>query len=534
MDNKEIIDIDSSEESFSAINLGRRTAKMASAIFLAKIFTFLVVGFAFIVVARILGPAIYGIYTLAITIPGLFTAFGDFGFSTSIIKFLSEYTAKNERKKIEELIKNVFTILIFGTGCLTLLAFILSGPIATYIFKTPSYTEIFELGSLTIIFGVFFGVFGSVLIGLGLNKKLVYVIIIQVTLQAVTSITLALLDFGAYAPLLGTIIGFLFGLLVCLYYLKKILNIKLDLSGVSTKKWKELLGFSSPLGISGGISNFVNNIAIMSLGVYSTTFVVGNFGVSNKLSTMFDLIIGSIGVASLSLFSFASSNPKNKIKNIEKYYNYTLFFTFLVITPIIFLIIMLAKPLSYTVFSGTYSLAPLYIEIMALGVFFYIINSYSSSLIISEGKVKTILFYSIILSLLELLLIPLLIPTFNGFGLSLILFILIPFVSVVLYLYFIMRILKLKLDYYKILKVVISSIISALFIIPLILLFGDNFIPLIIVAIIEQIFIYPIIISMTKTIDKDLINLIKKMVSNIPLINKLADLFFKYTEIFIR
>jgi O-antigen/teichoic acid export membrane protein len=532
MDN-EITDVDSINESIATINLGKRTAKMASAIFMAKIFTFLVVGFAFIIIARILGPTTYGIYTLAIAVPGLFIAFGDFGFSTSIIKFLSEHIAKKENDKIVQLIKNVFIILLIGTGTLTLLAFIFSEPIAIYLFKEPSYTQIFEVGSLLVIFSVFFSVFGSVLIGLGLNKKLVYTIAIQVSAQAITSISLALLGFGAYAPLLGTIFGFIFGLFICLFYIKKVLNISLNLNGISRKKWLELLKFSFPLGLSGGIGNLVTNIAIMSLGVYSTSFVIGNFGISNKLSTMFDLIIGSIGIASLSLFSFASSNSKNKLKNMEKYYNYTIFFTFLIITPIIFLIILLAKPVSYTVFGGNYSLAPLYITVMALGVFLYIVNSYSSSLIISAGKVNRILIYSIIISFVELLLIPFLIPSMNGFGLSLILFIIAPFISIIFYLWYIIHILKINADFYKILKVLISGAISALFIIPLIILLNTNFIPLLIIAIIEQILIYPIIISFTKTIDLKLVNQIKEMVSDIPIINILFSWFSKYIIIFM-
>ncbi|MGC8687823.1 MAG: oligosaccharide flippase family protein [Candidatus Micrarchaeia archaeon] len=530
---KEITDIDNINESLAVINLGKRTAKMASAVFMAKIFTFLVVGFAFVIVARILGPSTYGIYTLAIAVPGLFTAFGDFGFSTSIIKFLSEYIAKKEKDKIIQLIKNVFIILLIGTGTLTALAFIFSGPIATYLFKEPSYTQIFEVGSLLVILGVFFNVFNSVLIGLGLNKKLAYTIIIQVSAQATTSISLALLGFGAYAPLLGTIFGFIFGLSACLFYIKKSFNIPLNLIGVSRKKWWHLLKFSSPLGLSGGIGNLVTNIAIMSLGVYSTSFVIGNFGVSNKLSTMFDLIIGSIGVASLSLFSFASSNSENKLENIEKYYNYTIFFTFLVITPIIFLIVLLAKPVSYIAFGSNYSLAPLYITVMAIGVFLYILNSYSSNLIISTGKVNKILLYSIIISFIELILIPLLIPAMNGFGLSLILFIIAPLISIILYLWYIVRILKISANFYKIFKVLISGIISAIFIIPLIILLNTNFIILLIAAIIEQIIIYPIIISLTKTINLQLINQIKEIVSDIPIINILFLWFSKYILIFI-
>ncbi|MGC8571814.1 MAG: oligosaccharide flippase family protein [Candidatus Micrarchaeia archaeon] len=539
---KEIVDIDNTEEEMVA--LGNRTAKMFTTIFIGKLLTFLIVGFSFIVVARILGPAEYGIYALAIAVPGLFSAFSDFGLGTSVVKFISEYLGRNEILNIIALIKKVFIILLVGAGILTLLSFVMSGFIADSIFHVPSYTFLFEVGSLTVILSVLFSVATSILISMNYNKYLAYTILLQVLTQAFSSISLALLEFGALAPLLGTITGLFTGFIAAFYLItanlrKQSKRIEMKQKKQKVKSWRELLKFSLPLGISGGIGNLVNNVAILTLGVYSTTVIVGNFSISNKVSTMFDLIIGSIGIASLSLFSFSSSKKSNIIKdpeakkNTERYYKYSIFFTFLLMFPIILLVVLLAKPISYTVFSAAYTYAPLYIIVMALGVIIYIINSYSSSLIVSIGNVKSILKYSIIASIVELILIPLLIPAENGFGLSLILFIIIPAISCVLYVYQIRSKMGLKIPYMQIFKIFLISLLSIVFVIPLIIIFNNNYIPLIIASIIEQIILYPALIGYTKIIDNKIINYMKKMTKDIPLINIIADLLLKYIEIFV-
>jgi O-antigen/teichoic acid export membrane protein len=541
---REIVDIDNTEEEI--VILGSRTAKMFSTIFMAKLLTFLIVGFSFIIVARILGPATYGIYALAVAMPGLFSAFSDFGFGTSIVKFISEYIAKDEFDNIKILLKKVFLILFIGAGILTLLSFALSGFIATNVFHASSYTILFEIGSLTVIFGVLFSVATSVLISMSYNKSLAYTVMLQVLTQACVSISLALLGLGALAPLLGTISGLFVGFVLALYLIistlkkknKTIIKIR-HKKNVKVKNWKELLKFSMPLAISGGIGNLVNNIAILALGIYSTTVIVGNFGISNKVSTMFDLIIGSVGIASLSLFSFSSSRRStakvdaNINKDIEKYYKYSLFFTFVLMFPIILFVTLLAKPISYTIFGGAYIYAPLYIAIMAIGVILYIINSYSSSLIISLGKVKSILTYSIIAAIAELILIPILIPIANGLGLSLILFIIVPIISSLLYSYQIRTKLKMKIPIKLIFKIFIVSLVSIAFILPLILLFNNNYILLIIAAIIEQIIIYPAIIGYVKIINNKIADQIKRMTKDIPLINIIVEIFIRYILIFV-
>ncbi len=80
-----------------------------------------------IFIARLLGPENYGLYTIAISAPILFSNFRDWGITTAIIKFSAQNNTQNQSGKIRGILlsSTIFEIVI-GL-ILTLLAFILSG-----------------------------------------------------------------------------------------------------------------------------------------------------------------------------------------------------------------------------------------------------------------------------------------------------------------------------------------------------------------------------------------------------------------------
>ncbi|MGC8537889.1 MAG: oligosaccharide flippase family protein [Candidatus Micrarchaeia archaeon] len=64
---------------------------------MSKVFSFLFVGVAFILITRILGPTGYGVYVLATAIAGVFGSVGNFGIATALNRFIAKY--KNNRRQ---------------------------------------------------------------------------------------------------------------------------------------------------------------------------------------------------------------------------------------------------------------------------------------------------------------------------------------------------------------------------------------------------------------------------------------------------
>lgn len=515
-----------------AIERGGKTARIASSVLVAKTFTFVATGIAFILVARILGPGTYGIYTLAVAAAGIIGAFGDFGFSYTTVKFVSEYLEKKEPAKARATILGSYAWVVVLAGISTAIAFAMAGYIAQVVLHNPADTVVVEVAAFTIVTAALWNVSYSALVGIGKGRKITYAVAVQSSVQALASVSLALLGFGATAPLYGLVFGFFAGFL----FAAAIETAAPGMKGRISKtviEWKKLLNFAMPLGASNLIGGLVSNFATIYLGLFASAFVLGNFGITSRVSGMFDVIVGAIGFSLLPLFSATLSNKK-ATRNIGRYFNSSIHFSLLLVAPLILYIIALAVPFSFTVFGGVYTLAPLYIAIMCVGVLLSIISSYTGSLLVSSGKVRTFFAYNAVSAAILLVLVLLFVPIYTGLALIVITFLAIPALNSALYLNKVQKMFRMKVDYGKFARVIAASVASALFIVPLIFIFGGYTIALLVAAAIEQILIYPLVASKFGAIDKNTIEVLGRVTNAIPIIGAIMRLLIMYTNLFLR
>ncbi|MFI5412609.1 MAG: oligosaccharide flippase family protein [Candidatus Micrarchaeales archaeon] len=517
--------------------LGSRTAKVATSIFTSKMIIFLVIGLSFVFVARILGPTTYGVYTLAIATAGFFGAVGDLGIGTMMVKRISEYIAKKQTDKIKQLLVNGFAIVIIESAIFTIIAFLLSNYVAVNVLHNPGDTLALQLVSIDIILGTVWSVAYSSLIAFGKGRQIALIVAIQSLIQAGLSIILAIiltpLGFGAIAPIIGLLASFAVSLLYAVHCLRKDAGMKSEKIKIDVKQWRGILEFSIPIGASATFPGLISNYSLIFLGSVSTALIVGNFGAAYRAINVFDVILGSIGFALLPMFSSVLSS-KRITKEVSKYFNYSVYFSCLIAAPIILYIVMLSTQLSYTVFSGNYVMTPLYLSIMAIGVALITFWNYASNLLIGAGKVRKVFWYSFIGALVQFVLLFVLVKPLNGLGLTLTMFIIMPLTICLLYVREITKFFKMRIEFRSFFKVFICSIFSALFIIPLTAFFGSNTIPLLIAAVIEQMLIYPIVLGLSGTIDKERLEIIDKVVKELPLVGVLMKKLTAYTGFFLR
>jgi len=93
-----------------------------------------------------------------------------------------------------------------------------------------------------------------------------------------------------------------------------------------------------------------------------------------------------------------------------------------------------------------------------------LIGTYSYNLLVSANKVKSILKYTIITSLVEFALMPVLIPEFKGVGLTVLLFVVAPLVGNVMYINGLRSMFGISIRVKKILRVVLANVISFAFV----------------------------------------------------------------------
>ncbi|MGC8687151.1 MAG: oligosaccharide flippase family protein [Candidatus Micrarchaeia archaeon] len=510
------------------MKLGARTAHLASFLMLGQVLSTLFAGIGFIVIARLLGPSNYGIYTLAMAVSGLFGAAGDFGVGTAFNKFISEYIAKGKKEEIEKVLSDGFAIVIIVglvLGGATLLA---SHLLAYYVMHESAYYYILYAVALVVFLSFIFTPAYSALIGFGKGTYVAIIMAVQTALQAAVGIALALSGMKAMAPIFGIAAGFVAGITLALFFTYKMHGLKIRKPSLS--RIRKLLGFSLPLAGSNTLNAIANNSALLLLGVITSSAVLGYVGVATRTMSLIAIVTSAISSSILPMFSSTLSTSIKR--HIEKLYNYSIYVAMLIVTPAILFIVTLSRAFTVTVFSANYTGATLFIAVMGIGTLIGLIGSYTSTLLISASMVKKVLKYNASIVAMQLLLVVPLLLEFKGMGFVALFYIITPLVSVAIYANAAKKLLNVRIKSARLAKVFASGVLSAALIVPLVLLIGSNYILLLSAALAEQIAAYPIIIALTGAVTrKDLENLVE-ITSSIPLFGSIMHILARYSMIF--
>lgn len=511
--------------------VGKKTAKVASLMVFGRLISLFISGIAFIIIARILGPNTYGIYILAAAYAGLAVSIstGDLGISTAFNKFIGQYSG-GSTNEVNHILSNGYVVVgVFGL-IITFSAFLLSGVLAKSVLGSSELSYILEIASFTIILSSLYGISYNALIGFGKGSYIALIIIVQSVVQSVFSILLAIVGYGAVAPIIGMLIAYACSTVLSLLIMYGKLGVKFVQPSI--KYVKKLIYFSFPLAAYNAIRGFNLGIGPIILGIFTTAAVVGNFGVAVKTGTMITNVTDALGAAVLPMFAYAVYN-KSLMKNIGKFYNYASYFTYLLITPVLLYVAFLSKQFSYTIFSSKYALAPIYISIISLGIFVWIIATYTTMLLIGANKVKEIFKYGAIIAAIELLLILTTVPHFGGIALTIILYLITPTLICVLLGRSIQKLLGVNLEVNKLVLVFVSGLISAAFLVPLII-FVHNYIVILVAGMAIQIILYPVVMAIIGAAKKKELNLLKETTSSIPILGIIVKVLVRYSMLFTR
>ncbi len=518
--------------SSEARELGAKAAHTASFVMIGKFSSIIFLGLAFIVVARLLGPAQYGIYTLALAVASVTSALGNLGVGTALNKFIPEYVYRKDKNAIEDILANSFFVTIIIAIITAAVTIALSGVIATDVFHNSSYTIVIEIAAISIISSMLFGTSYSAL--LGFNKGL-YVAAINTTqaiLQAVLGVTFVLLGFGAAGPIIGMIIGYTAAFLYSLHLIYRKHGLRMAIMP-SRSSIRKIFNFSVPISVSGATLGVSSNIAFIAVGAYAAASVIGNIGVASKASGLIDIVSGSISVTLLTMYSTTLASSRMRAK-ISKFYNHTVYYSLILLAPMLLFLVVFAMPFSYVAFSGVYALAPLFIAIMAIGALIGLAGQYANTLLMSANRVRDIFKYNVIISVATLVLIPVLIPAFKGVGLVLLLYLIVPVVTNILYIRRSRQLFKLGFNMGKLYRIIAANAITMLLVAPLMLFWGANYIPLLITAAIEVIVVYPVVLGLVKGINKRDVRVMRIMTENVPVISAAVRGLLSYAARFTR
>ena len=105
-----------------------------------------------VILARILMPELFGLYSLALSTILLFVAFSNLGVGEAVIKYLSRELEKNNLGKAKAYAAHLIKIRVFLIVIFSLLLVFLSNFISSTYYNKPLFLALFFVGPLFIIF----------------------------------------------------------------------------------------------------------------------------------------------------------------------------------------------------------------------------------------------------------------------------------------------------------------------------------------------------------------------------------------------
>ena len=370
-----------------------------------------------IVIARGVGPDAYGQLSLAIMVTGIASTLGYLALGAGLKKFIPEFRTHDEEGKIRGAVLSVLGISLPLSLIMTAAVFFGAEFIALEIFENAALVPLLKIMSFAIILGNLSSTFFDTTIGF---NKIIYktgtVRIIQNIVQLGATVGLLLLGFEVASAAWGWLAGTTVAALLGLYFMEKKIGPIIFSKANPDFQFKKMLGFSSPLVISGILATTLSWADTGLLGYYMTDFEVGLYNAA--IPTAMLLQIPNSAIGSLAVSSFSELKERDK-KSIEDSIQTATRWIYSIALPTFFVMLLFSEQVLKILFGSEYIGASLALSILATGYLVDALVGQVGNLLKSEGYTEYILYNNVIALSLNLVLNIILIPIYGILGAAL-------------------------------------------------------------------------------------------------------------------
>lgn len=381
--------------------VAQKAARGGIFLFVGQAVSTVVLAVGIIVVARLLGPSSYGLYTLAIVIPSLLISLSDLGMNSALIRLPARLMAEGNYTRAKRLIRLGFLIKV----AISLIAFVicyLGAPaIATTVLNRPELVPYLRIASLMIVFQPFVDGTVNAFIGQDLMQYSAGVQIMWSTLKGTIGPVLVAVGFGIAGALYGYVFALaavgLTGALILFMRHARLSGWAVD--SVSTDL-RALLGYGLPLYVAAITSVFLIQYQSIVLAHFASNVEVGNFGATWNFNTFMMILVYPIQTSIFPMFS--KLDPKSQRSDLARGFVLAVKYTSLVMIPASVAVMIFAPGLILLTYGSSYTFAPLYLLLLAVvylltGISYLVIASFLNGVaetrIIIKMSVVTLVVY---------------------------------------------------------------------------------------------------------------------------------------------
>ncbi|MDE1825229.1 MAG: oligosaccharide flippase family protein [Candidatus Micrarchaeota archaeon] len=518
---------------FEKESIGRRATRTFFASVTGKVLALIITTVTLIAVARLLGPSSYGVYTVAIGYSALIGAVAQFGIASYFDRNISYMSYKRDAKGMGQVIGNGYVIIIAIAIVLMSVGIALSGYLPGTLLSNSGIKQLtLILVSVDLFFTTIWGASYSALIGFGKGRNASIDLVLLGSVQLIVGVGLIYQGFGVNGAVSGILLGDMLGFLLTSYHtysaLKDHGRIMVRLPNISGVR--NTLIFALPLAANNFLLNGVSNFGVLFLSAFAPAYILGNFGTALKGLAMMSVVYGTLAIVLIQ--SFSTIIHVKKSRDLQGVYNKTITYSLLLNLPMVAFVAVFSAPLIYLLLTSKFSLAPLYLLLIALGTSIGIMNSFTSSFFVASGKTGKLMKISLVAVLIQLFFLVVLVPAYGAVGAIVALYIIGSITTFALFARGLLVHFKIKPDYRKLLNLFVANAAMGMLLLPILMIHGYAI--EIALGIAGVLLLYPPLLVLFRAIDSVVLRNVEHLVEMMPGVRHIVRQFGRYTGLFIR
>lgn len=265
-----------------------------------------------VLVARLLGADSYGLYSIALTVATLGSAFSVIGLDSALIRYVAVYSRRADRR-------GVLATLRIGIGLPMLVSFlaagllvVLAGPIAGELVGDVRLEPLIRLVALLVPAMVANSVLSATLQG---AQRIAWAVIAEQFAQPIARLLIlmafAMLGMTAELAILASTLATIAATALLTWFVHR----QVSLSGLAAEARAEpgvLLRFSLPVYFSNLVTTFGGNLQTLLLGAMASVASAGIFAVANQVMLVGMLFHTAIVQAAMPIFAELQDGPDRR------------------------------------------------------------------------------------------------------------------------------------------------------------------------------------------------------------------------------
>ena len=316
------------------------------------------------IIARLLGPQLYGVYTITLAVPSLLLIFTGFGIDAALTRFSANLRSKGENQSLARTIRLGVTFRAITGIAMFTACYLFSDYLAAHVISRPEYGIYVRLASIVIVFQTILYSASAVFVGLDRTEYSA----IAANVQAIIKTVLAPLLIVAGFSVIGAITGFTISCLAAGLLSAGLLFIKLykpltsenpHIHNQPTVHLKPMLKYGFPLYMSTLLYGVSAQLRTIVLSFFTLDLNIGNFKAATNFVILMTALSGSIATALFPAFSKLDRNgsqAKTFFKLATKY-------TSMLLVPASTVLILFSKELVQVVYGEAFLPASLFLSL---------------------------------------------------------------------------------------------------------------------------------------------------------------------------